>query len=124
MNMIFNFSIEITPPSVNNYWRATCKSGRQIVYLSKSGLEFKNTMQKAMRCVYKDKPTKSPVSVYIWYHYKGRGKDIDNILKPILDSMNKLIFEDDSQIVSLTIKKKKSDKNLIEISVIEEENEM
>ena len=63
-------------------------------------------------------------------HYNSKGKlkmiaptqhtkkpDIDNLLKFVLDALNKHLYVDDSQVVSLTGKKFYADKEGIEISV-------
>lgn len=43
--------------------------------------------------------------------------DVDNYVKGIKDALNKVIWKDDSQIVSLTVRKWYSDKPRIEIEV-------
>ena len=43
--------------------------------------------------------------------------DIDNCIKAIFDAMNKIIFKDDSQVVSLIAKKQYGKENLIEIYI-------
>jgi len=45
--------------------------------------------------------------------------DIDNIVKVVLDALNKVAFEDDSQVVEIIAKKEYSDRELLEV-VIEE----
>ena len=45
--------------------------------------------------------------------------DIDNIAKAILDSLNGIAYKDDSQIVSLLISKKYSDRPRVEIALKE-----
>lgn len=46
--------------------------------------------------------------------------DLDNLTKSILDSMNKIVFEDDSQIIDLHLRKEYAEKELIIIEVSEE----
>lgn len=45
--------------------------------------------------------------------------DLDNLAKGILDALNKIIYADDAQIVSLTAEKYQSDVPRIEISISE-----
>ena len=45
--------------------------------------------------------------------------DLDNIAKIILDSLNKILFEDDKQIIKLTIEKWYSNDPLVEIEIKE-----
>ena len=45
--------------------------------------------------------------------------DLDNIAKAILDSLNGIAYKDDSQIVSLLISKKYSDRPRVEITLKE-----
>lgn len=51
---------------------------------------------------------KCPIRCEIYILYKGRNPDIDNYLKPILDSMNGIVYEDDKQIERLIVYKSKS----------------
>ena len=48
--------------------------------------------------------------------YPSRG-DLDNYAKAVLDSMNKKVFEDDSQITKLTCSKKFGESDLICVKV-------
>lgn len=43
--------------------------------------------------------------------------DIDNVVKIIADSLNKIAYKDDSQITDLTIKKRYSDKPRVEVEI-------
>ena len=45
--------------------------------------------------------------------------DLDNLAKGILDALNKILYADDSQIVSLTAEKYQSTEPRIEISIAE-----
>lgn len=51
-------------------------------------------------------PIGGEVSVVIIYFFEDEtALDVDNIAKPILDALNELIYEDDSQVTQLTIRK-------------------
>jgi len=42
----------------------------------------------------------------IAYFYEGAPADVDNIVKPILDSLKKLVYRDDSQITDLVSRRR------------------
>ena len=51
-------------------------------------------------------PVRGPVEVKIGLYYLGRDEvDVDNVIKPILDQLNGLVYEDDIQIVEITCRK-------------------
>lgn len=43
-------------------------------------------------------PVTQPVRITITYYYEGDSPDVDNIIKPIQDSLNQLVFVDDAQV--------------------------
>jgi crossover junction endodeoxyribonuclease RusA len=47
-----------------------------------------------------------PVRATVMYFYVRTDLDLDNILKPILDSMNGIVYVDDSQIVNIMAAKR------------------
>ena len=90
------------PPSVNTLW-VNKHRGR---YKSKRGKEFEEIAKHELKKQYKGEATKKRLKVEIWLYFKTRAKrDIDNYNKAILDSMTKIIYEDDSQIEELNVKK-------------------
>ena len=50
---------------------------------------------------HRQSPVGEAIMVTITCFYRNRQFDLDNILKPILDAMNRLIYEDDKQITDL-----------------------
>lgn len=68
----------------------------------------------------KETPVVEDVMVTITYFHDGSRFDIDNILKPLLDAMSKLIFVDDSQITDLLCRKRilKDDLEIQNLSTI------
>ena len=95
--MVFNLPY---PPSVNNYWIA---SGHRR-YVSKRGVQFKkdvaNIFLESKLAGFRDKP----VEVYVVLHPKNkRLMDIDNCLKPVLDSFIGFAYDDDKQINKIVI---------------------
>jgi len=120
------FKYEINPISVNHYWTMKCSGKKVVVIKGKMAREYKEyikwkTLEQCKNN--KIKPLfplfskKVPVKLSIEYFYKARGKDIDNILKALLDALEGILFENDAQIVELYIKKRKGEKNFLEISI-------
>lgn len=84
--------------------------GRKI--LSKKGRENKEAMAWEARTQYHGLPVVCPVSLKIGLCWPTkRNHDIDNGLKSLLDAMTGILWEDDSQIVELTIYKGYSKEN-------------
>ncbi len=50
-------------------------------------------------------PVVLPVRVVISYYYTSDVLDVDNIIKPILDALNGLVYQDDLQVVRVVSQK-------------------
>ena len=89
------------PPTVNTYY--TVARNRKI--LSKRGRQFKEHAGLLIRSP--EKPLEGDISVFIRaYPPDRRKRDIDNILKPVLDVLTTAgIYEDDSQVIDLRIQR-------------------
>ena len=86
------------PPSVNAYLRHTSRG----VYLTKEAKQYKagvgwKLLAEKVRPI--PKPHKVTLTVKA-YRPRASG-DLDNILKVLLDALNKVAFEDDSQVIEL-----------------------
>jgi hypothetical protein len=47
-------------------------------------------------------PTSQPVSVEIFYFYSQPTRtDVDNLIKPVLDALNQLVYLDDRQVMNI-----------------------
>jgi len=88
------------PPSINTYWGF---HGHRR-FLTQKALEFK---KHAVLAVQGQKLGQSRLSVTIIAHAPDkRVRDLDNILKPTLDALVQAgLFDDDSQVDLLTIKR-------------------
>lgn len=96
------------PPSVNNYWIA---SGHRR-FISKRGVEFKNAVMAY--CIEFRTPNFGNQMVWVEIVLHPRNKrlqDIDNVLKPILDSLIGIVYDDDVQVQSLQITRGQAIKN-------------
>lgn len=97
------------PPSVNTYWRHAVTRGekkRSIVYLSEKGREYR----VAVACLIGnllDEPIDEPIRLNLDVFLPDRRKrDIDNILKSLLDSMEHAgVYRDDELITTLKVNK-------------------
>ncbi len=88
------------PPSVNTYYRR----GAHATYMSKAGREYKQAVAEYIaRGDFPNMGDKRlSVSMVIWPRDR-RVFDLDNRLKSVLDSLQMLIYNDDSQIDELSI---------------------
>lgn len=84
------------PPSANKYWRLA--KGRLIV--SDEARRYKLTLAMLARC---DgvRPLTGPVRVDLRVFRARKSTDLDNRIKILLDSMQGVFFENDSQVVEL-----------------------
>ncbi|PPC02501.1 RusA family crossover junction endodeoxyribonuclease [Acinetobacter pittii] len=98
VNTLLDCSVNITPPSINNYW---LDSGRASKRLSKRANHFIEVMQRFVQ----PHNYMGDVQVIIDYHMPDKKvRDIDNILKPCLDALTKCgLIGDDSQVKSLLV---------------------
>lgn len=51
-------------------------------------------------------PTTDEVEIQITYYYENQSGDVDNIIKPIQDSLNGVIYVDDEQVVDSRSRRK------------------
>ncbi len=54
-------------------------------------------------------PVRTPVAVVITYYYDGVSPDVDNILKPMLDALKGVVFDDDAQVIEAKSRKRSID---------------
>lgn len=87
------------PPSANHYWRHV--GNRTLI--SSTGRQYK--LNVAAECLQRGwRPTTARVSVTIYAAPPDRRRrDLDNLLKPLLDSLKGYAYRDDSQIDRLEI---------------------
>lgn len=90
------------PPSTQHIYR---HNGNR-VYMTEEGKNCKETYQWEIKSQYKGKPREGDISVIICLYFKDKKKrDVDNFNKLILDACSGILWEDDSQIQELIIKK-------------------
>ncbi len=105
------------PPTVNTYWRSV--NGRNI--LSKKARQYKKDVAVCLNKM--DMQGDLSVTIECFMPDKRR-RDLDNLLKPLLDVMGEYkVYEDDSQICDLRIfKGTDGDKGTVRIKVKELSN--
>ena len=89
------------PPTVNSYWRHATKGH----YISQKGKDYRNLIYKmcAQSAGFFDKNQRLEMTIFA-YPPDKRKRDLDNILKSLLDAlMHAGIYPDDSQIDRLVV---------------------
>jgi Holliday junction resolvase RusA-like endonuclease len=98
---MLKFEIKQLPPSVNQIYKRSKYGG---VYLNKKAVDFKKLIKKELEN-YEFSKTYKELRVEILYSVTKKNIDVDNLNKVMLDSMNEIVFDDDSQIYELFVKK-------------------
>jgi Holliday junction resolvase RusA-like endonuclease len=114
MSLIIQFEIDDIPPSVNTIWKRS-KTG---IYCSPKVLLFKDYVYYILKQKTFEKTSKN-VKLEISFYVKNKRRDIDNLLKVLLDSMNKIIYDDDKQIIELIVHKIIGQENKTNVKVCE-----
>lgn len=93
-------------------------NGRML--LTKKYRDTKEAMKWEIISQWKDKPLKGNVTLNILQYFgDNRKRDIDAYIKILLDSMEGIVFDDDSQVVEMHLFKEKSLKNpRIEVQIV------
>lgn len=111
--------IEQKAPSVNSFYGRT-RMGR--VYIKDKGRTFQEYVRWSLKSTPHDHFGESRLKLNIDFSFKGKRKrDIDNYIKPLIDSLKVLLFNDDEQIDELHVSKKYTDVDLITIEIVKNE---
>lgn len=109
-----NFWLPIKPVTINHYYNNY--RGRMVI--SDGGRqqkEYIHNFLEANRCV----KIEGNVQLYIVCYYKdNRIRDIDNVLKPLIDCLKDKCFGDDSLIQRLTIEKRHHTMDCVNIQIM------
>ena len=85
------------PVNTNNAYKFT---RTWIMYTTKEAKDYKESVRQQASLQYKLPPYPFQVRLDIYYYWKdNRRRDHLNATKFLLDSLNKLVWEDDSQII-------------------------
>lgn len=96
------------PPTINTYWRSVRRGNRQAVLLSEKGRKYKETSYWEMAEQGTPKGIEGRVELLIdAYPPDRRHRDLDNILKPILDVLEDYgVFVNDRQVDIILIRRR------------------
>ena len=95
------------PPTINHYWLRNKDGG---IRISAKGVNFREHCQWQAKAQKADKALTGPLVVDIVAHMPDkRRRDLDNVLKALLDGLTHSgVWGDDSQVVDLRIRKASS----------------
>lgn len=90
------------PPRTNAYWRSIVVGGSVRVLLSKEARRYKESVA-GLWLVQTPRLAKlfGPLSVTMHFYRERRAGDVDGRIKPLLDVLQGLAYENDSQIAEL-----------------------
>jgi crossover junction endodeoxyribonuclease RusA len=114
MNREISISLPFKPISVNQMYMIA----RKRMILTKIGREYKNKIVEYLKTLNLT-PIEQKVNLTINVYFKSnRKRDLDNILKPLLDCLTGHLYVDDSQIDELHLYKHKNQmEDAIEITM-------
>lgn len=101
-------------PSMNTYWRtrvivpkANPKKAFANTYVSEAGIAFQLSVKAIVHAKHPYAKLLGPLAINVLAHPPDkRARDLDNLLKPILDAlMYAGLFEDDSQFSAIFIRR-------------------
>lgn len=79
--------------------------GGKRCFMTKAGKEYKEKASDVFRKHFKE-PIKGDVVVSLFFYFGDhRKRDLDNHQKLTIDAMNKIVFDDDSQITKMMLEK-------------------
>ena len=112
----FKIELPLLPPSVNACFRATKRGG---VYKSKKYREFLAIMDEFFETA-EYEMLEGDLIFHVEFECKSKRKrDLDNLLKALIDSLEGRLFENDSQIVEIHAQKEigcEADKTTLSLS--------
>lgn len=104
------------PPSVNHYWIHGTRNGRAIVYIGAKGRIYRETSYWVIKEALNGAAALTEnVSLSVsLYPPDRRKRDVDNVLKCLLDTLTHAnVWEDDSQVKHLEVVMNEYDKEKI-----------
>ena len=104
-----NIIVYHKPVSTNNGYKRGKGKG---LYKTKALKEFQQAIREECRKVWKEEPdAEHRWFVGITFYFQSNRSDVDGSIKPVLDAMEGIIFENDNKVVSLCVNKKKDASN-------------
>lgn len=94
------------PRSTSHIYKYACRGNHPAMYMSNEGRDLKESYQWQARSQWKRKPVTSPLQVSVTVYFGTKRKaDVDNFNKLWLDALTGIVYEDDSQIEELTVRR-------------------
>jgi Holliday junction resolvase RusA-like endonuclease len=94
------------PKSTQHIYGLTCRGRFAQRYMTPAGKALKEQYQWEARSQWKGKPLVGDIEVSITLYFGTKRKaDLDNFNKLSLDALTGIVWEDDSQIAELTLKR-------------------
>lgn len=92
--------------STQQIYRAQCHGTFPRTYMTREGKALKDAYVLEAKTQHHEKPTDKPLSLTLDFYFSDKRKrDLDNQNKLILDALTGLLYEDDSQIDELTLRR-------------------
>ena len=114
----YKFSFDFLPVSVNSSYRAF----KNRVYKSQRLKDFQKKMDEMLDTFENVEKLEGKLSIDVTFEMKGiRKRDIDNMMKSLLDSLEGKVFENDNQIFEMNVRKIdncKEDRTIISVKQI------
>jgi Holliday junction resolvase RusA-like endonuclease len=94
------------PKSTGHIYRYACRGTFPAMYMTTFGRKLKEQYQQEARAQWKGKPLEGDIEVSIALYFGTKRKaDLDNFNKLSLDALTGIVWEDDSQISELHLKR-------------------
>lgn len=100
------FTLPGNPPVKERARHGTSKNGKSYTYTPKNTVEAEAMIAAAYRAVTNRPPSEdAPFALWLVLCVETwRRRDIDNMVKVVLDGLNKVAYHDDSQVTDLHVK--------------------
>ena len=116
------FTLTGEPISTQSLYGLTCRNNYPVRYVTKKGKDLKTDYQWQIKSQFRNKKIiKKNVGLEVKLYFGTKRKqDIDNFNKILYDAFSGIVWEDDSQILSVLTEKEYDKKNpRIELEVYE-----
>jgi len=100
MNELLSFELPFLPQSVNKLYLRS----RTGIYINPKAIDFKDKVHQLLNTLIFNKSS-NKIKLIITFQVKKKNIDIDNMVKLLQDSMNKIVFDDDSQVYEIHARK-------------------
>ncbi len=109
--------LDFTPPSTNSVYRK--RGAGYGMFMTEEGQQFKQVVGLLARAKWGSKPSKKSITMRVVLQFSDkRRRDVDGFHKLLQDALQGIVYENDSQIISLHIEKTTGDtpKTFVELT--------